>query len=49
MPFKSKKQKKLFDIVAADKEFANKVGIKQSVAKKMIKDDRLAKDKQKQK
>lgn len=47
MPFKSAKQKKLMEIVAHDPEFAKKVGIKQNVAKKMIKEDEQDKKKDK--
>jgi hypothetical protein len=49
MPFKSSKQKKLMEIVAHDKEFADKVNIKQSVAKKMLKDDEKEKQKKSKK
>ncbi len=48
MPFKSAKQKKLMEIVAHDPEFAKKVEISQKVAKKLIRDDEKAKDKQKE-
>lgn len=47
MPFKSAKQKKLMEIVAHDPEFAKKVGIKQKVAKQMIKEDEQDKKKDK--
>jgi len=49
MPFKSSKQKKLMEIVAHDKKFADKVNIKQSVAKKLITDDEKAKKEKKAK
>lgn len=49
MPFKSAKQKKLMQIVAHDPEFAEKVGIDQKVAKKFIKEDEEAKNKDKEK
>ncbi len=47
MPFKSAKQKRLMEIVAHNKEFADKVNIKQSVAKKLIAEDEKAKKKKK--
>lgn len=37
MPPKSKKQKKLMQAVANNKEFAKKVGIPQKVGKEMLK------------
>lgn len=48
MPFKSKKQKKLMEIVAHDKDFADKVNIKQSAAKKMLEHDKQDKAKSKE-
>jgi hypothetical protein len=39
MPFKSKAQAKLMYAVAGDKGLAKQLGIPQSVAKKMTKDD----------
>jgi hypothetical protein len=47
VPFKSAKQKKLMEIVAHDKKFADKVNIKQSVAKKLITNDEKAKKEKK--
>ena len=46
MPFKSTKQKKLMEIAAHDPEFAKKVGIKQNGAKKLVKEDKQAKQKE---
>lgn len=38
MPFKSKKQKKLFQAAAHNPEFAKKVGLPQSTAQKFVVD-----------
>lgn len=40
MPSVSSKQKRFMDAAAADKKFADKVGIKQSVAKEFVEADR---------
>lgn len=42
MPYKSAAQKKLMQAVANNKEFANKVDIPQSVAKKFEKENKMA-------
>ncbi len=41
MPFKSKSQERLFQAVANNKKFADKVDMKQSMAKKFIKDSKI--------
>jgi hypothetical protein len=40
MPFKSKKQARLFQAAAHNKIFAKKVNIPQTIAKKFIEDDK---------
>ena len=49
MPVKSKKQKRFMQAIEHSKEFAEKVGVKQSVAKEMLHPGNKKKSKKKRK